>query len=145
MPVSRPLAKRFHEKYAIDLATGCWNWTACLTRDGYGSIAMGAPSRKTALAHRVSYELLIGPIPEGLVIDHLCRNRACVNPAHLEVVPFAVNVLRGEGACAQHARRSTCGYGHPYDATRRDGKRRCLRCAADASARYRARKHAADA
>lgn len=141
MPISRPLAERFHEKYVVDDETGCWVWAACLSKDGYGSIARGL-GQGTAQAHRVSYELLVGSIPSGLCIDHLCRNRACVNPLHLEVVTLATNVLRGEGVAASHAQKTTCKNGHAFDGTRRDGKRRCLRCLAESQRRYRARKRA---
>lgn len=63
----------------------CWTWIACLQRNGYGKVGyrLGDGKYRTWLAHRLSYELLVGPIPPGLVIDHLCRNRACINPDHM--------------------------------------------------------------
>jgi hypothetical protein len=83
-------------------------------------------------AHRWSYEALVGPIPPGLEIDHLCRVRNCVNPSHLEPVTKAVNILRGESMSARHARQTHCKSGHPFDAenTRMttDGQRRCRTC-----------------
>lgn len=76
----------------------CWEWVGS-RRAGYGRMAVGRPAglpRDTVItAHRIAYEMLIGPIPEGLVIDHLCRNKSCVNPAHLEAVSQRENVLRG--------------------------------------------------
>lgn len=89
----------------------CWEWTGWRI-NGYGRITIG--NRQGWLVHRAAYELLVGPIPDGLTIDHLCRNRACFNPAHLEPVEFTVNVLRGIGPAAQNARRTACRKGHIY-------------------------------
>lgn len=72
--------------------TGCWIWVGRLNRNGYGRICLGG---REPMAHRVSYELHVGPIPDGLVLDHLCRVRCCVNPFHLEPVTVQVNTLRG--------------------------------------------------
>ena len=93
---------------------GCWLWQGRLTRDGYG--ATGAAGR-SVLAHRLSYETFVGPIPEGLEIDHLCRVRACVNPAHLEPVTHAENVRRGEYPRETHrnGRKVACARGHALD------------------------------
>ena len=94
-------AERLLCKYRID-DNGCWSWLRPGHR-GYGGFSMHG--RKCA-AHRVVYEMMRGPIPAGLELDHLCRNRACVNPDHLEPVPGKVNVLRGNGMGARYARRS---------------------------------------
>jgi hypothetical protein len=72
--------------------------------------------RVVKFGHRVSYEAFKGPIPDGLTIDHLCRNRACVNPEHLEPVTMRVNCLRGESPAAVHARKTHCPKGHEYSA-----------------------------
>jgi hypothetical protein len=76
-------------------ADGCWQWTASVTSKGYGMVSVSGTSRR---AHRVAYELLIRRIPEGLQIDHLCRNTSCVNPAHMELVTAAENLRRANAA-----------------------------------------------
>lgn len=88
----------------------CWRWTGALQNAGYGQY--GKPA---VLAHRWSYELHVGPIPTDLVVDHLCRNRWCVNPEHLEVVTLAENIIRGESLPAKNKRKTHCPKGHPYD------------------------------
>lgn len=90
-------------------------------------------------AHRFAYEALVGPIPKGLEIDHLCFVRNCVNPGHMEPVTSAVNTLRSTGPTAANAAKDQCVNGHPFDFTRPDGERGCLRCAAEAQARWRER------
>jgi hypothetical protein len=72
-------------------------------------------NRVRLLAHRASYEAFIGPIPDGMTIDHLCRNRKCVNPSHLEAVPMRVNVLRGVGVTAKNAVKTHCVNGHEFN------------------------------
>lgn len=81
-------------------------------------------------AHRVAYEVVHGPISAGLVIDHLCRNRWCCNPDHLEPVTNSTNILRGTGASARNAAKTHCPAGHEYY-VRLDGKRRCSTCDRD--------------
>ncbi len=98
---------------------------------GYGSFR--GPGGKTTHAHRAAYELLIGPVPAGLHLDHLCRTPACVNPLHLEPVTNQVNTLRGEGAGAICFRRNACAAGHEFTVENtyytRDGRRRqCRAC-----------------
>lgn len=91
-------------------ASGCWRWTASKKMGGYGQYQLeGWPQ----LAHRVAYEYLVGPIPAGLTIDHLCRNRWCVNPEHLEPVTQRENNLRGGSLVALNARKTHCKRGHP--------------------------------
>ncbi len=105
----RTIVERFWEK--VDkLAIGCWLWTGN-TKHGYGYF-YGTAAQKNVRAHRFAYEQSIGPIPKGLTIDHLCRNRICVNPNHLEIVTNRVNVLRGVGETAINARKTICIHGH---------------------------------
>lgn len=108
----------------------CWEWTGACGPDGYGRFK--PPNSVPVLAHRYAYELLVGRIPDGLQIDHLCRVRACVNPDHLEPVTQRENILRGEAPTAVNARKSQCKNGHPYDLLntywRPDGGRDCRVC-----------------
>jgi hypothetical protein len=102
--------RRFLAKYEVDTETGCWNWTAGKNSWGYGTFWLNGRNER---AHRFSYEALIGTIPGGLHIDHLCRNRKCVNPAHMEPVTLQENTRRGESGWKQAA-KSHCPKGHPY-------------------------------
>ena len=91
---------------------GCWNWVAGKNTYGYGQTTFGG---KKALAHRRAYMELVGPIPRGLTLDHLCRNRGCVNPEHLEPVTQKENTLRGMSVAALNAAKTQCPSGHPYE------------------------------
>lgn len=116
----------------------CWLWTGTINVDGYGKVSFRLPCR---LAHRVVYERLVGPIQDGLQLDHLCRVRNCVNPNHLEPVTSRVNSLRGEGLAAQNVIKTHCPAGHLYDAANlspytRGGKARyCRTCNSERSRR----------
>lgn len=89
----------------------CWLWLSAFTKSGYGTIWWNGKSRR---AHRVIYELLVGPISEGMQLDHLCRNRSCVNPSHLEPVTNLENIRRGD-AGINSKRKTHCPNGHVYD------------------------------
>ena len=108
----------------------CWVWIAALDKHGYG--AFGPSGKRVVRAHRFAYALLVKPVPDELDLDHLCRNHACVNPAHLEPVPHRENCLRGTSPAAHHARKKTCPEGHDYDiiVVRENGRttRRCSIC-----------------
>jgi len=93
--------ERFWSK--VEKTVSCWLWTAS-TRRGYGQFVI---NNKPTPAHRFAYEQLVGDIPRGLQLDHLCRVRNCVNPEHLEPVTSRENILRGEGICAVAARNGT--------------------------------------
>jgi HNH endonuclease len=131
----RTLEERFAAKVRINEATGCWLWQASKDPRGYGQINVdGRPTK----AQRVAWELFVGPIPEGLHIDHLCRVPSCVNPAHLEPVTAAENTRRQLAAIGHpNSRKTHCPRGHPYNA-----RRGCTPCHTEASRRHRARQRA---
>ena len=119
---------------------GCWEWTGA--GGSYGSTRNGD---RTQVAHRAFYEEFVGPIPVGLTLDHLCRNRRCVRPGHLEPVTNKVNVLRGEGPTAVNARKTHCIHGHeftPENTYLYSTGRQCRACAIERSRRsYERRKN----
>lgn len=92
----------------------CFEWPYAKDRDGYAYARVG--SRASVRVHRFIYESVSGPIPVGLVLDHLCRNRGCVNPHHLEPVSHAANIQRGVGLAPLNAAKTHCKRGHPFDA-----------------------------
>jgi hypothetical protein len=105
----------------------CWIWTGGLYPNGYGQ--MKCAKGKVTSAHRVSYLLFKGSIPEDLQIDHLCRNRRCVNPKHLEVVDCRTNLLRGNTIIAANVAKTHCPHGHQYAEKRNSsGWRWCMEC-----------------
>lgn len=119
------------------MASDCWLWAGSKDSNGYGHLYIrGSGYGATpAQAHRVVYEALVGEIPAGMQLDHLCRVPACVNPEHLEPVTPKENVLRGVGISAQHARRTHCPKGHEFDQVNRNKEktvRRCGTCHRDA-------------
>ncbi|MGJ5849729.1 HNH endonuclease signature motif containing protein [Streptomyces stelliscabiei] len=138
-------AVRFWAKVNRSSADTCWEWTASLNvRDGYGQFKLAGRTRR---AHVVAYEFAVGAVREGLVLDHTCRNRRCVNPAHLEPVTQAENIRRGMTPTAIAVRTNRCGRGHEFTPentiTRRNGKRQCRACENAAQRRHHARKQAA--
>ena len=109
----------------------CWIWSGAKA-DGYGAISIKGKNEK---AHRISYFLKHGGLNKNLELDHLCRNRGCVNPDHLEEVTHKENMLRGIGWTAVNARKTHCPRGHPYDRIDGDGRRRCVVCSRIQSAK----------
>lgn len=105
------MIERILKHVSVSASTGCWNWTACKDRDGYGKITVDRSGKR---AQRVSYEAFRGPIPSGLFTDHLCRNRACVNPWHLEPVTHTINQRRGNTISSQYFGKTHCKRGHEF-------------------------------
>jgi len=130
------LTNRFWAK--VTQGDGCWTWTATVNSRGYGQWAVNGVSKS---AHRLTYEAIVGPIPDGLTIDHLCRNKRCVNPAHMEPVTAAENNRRKPSSTKTH-----CVRGHELsgDNLRINGlgRRSCRTCARAAAAAQRERRRA---
>jgi len=124
------IKKRFWDK--VQKTEQCWIWIGALDAGGYGAVTI---DNRRLRAHRVSFEWEQGTIHDGLVVDHLCRNRACVNPTHMEVVTPKINTARGYSPPAINAYRTECAIGHPFDLfntyIRTNGKRECRTCKKD--------------
>ncbi len=114
----------------VSLGDGCWEWQGA-KHQGYGVVAVSRIRKRRV--HRLIYEMVYGPIPTGLQIDHLCRNRSYVRPDHLQVVTSKENTLRGHGPSALNASKSRCHVGHPFDRLHtyidKFGKKHCRACA----------------
>ena len=123
------------------LQNGCWSWRGRRTILGYGVFYL--PVRHNVYAHRIAYRMLVGPIPVGLEIDHLCRLTSCVNPSHLEAVTHGENLRRAGVYGLWQRRRTHCPQGHPYSAgnlySQPDGRRTCRICNKAKAERYRER------
>lgn len=123
---------RFWSKVAQLPGEACWEWRGSIDHGGYGQYRH---NERTTSAHRYAYENRVGPIPAGMTIDHLCRNRACVRPDHLEAVTQRTNLLRGQTKAAENARKTTCPQGHDYTPentyTPPSGGRQCKQCRSD--------------
>ncbi|MDX2528009.1 HNH endonuclease signature motif containing protein [Streptomyces europaeiscabiei] len=166
MPAPGDPARLFWAK--VDKTGSCWIWTAFTDAGGYGSFHSRGRKGRTYRAHRYAYELLVGPIPAGLYLDHLCHNedptcpggdnclhRRCVNPAHLEPVTPRENSLRGVASAALNARKTHCNNGHeftpentyaiPPSKSQKHGARACRTCRRHAQARLVLKRKAAQA
>lgn len=134
-----PTIERFNAR-TRPMANGCIEWIGYLDRDGYGQLSLPGRRGKTVRAHRWAYEYFVAPIPAGLVIDHLCRNRRCVNPAHMEAVRPEENTRRGNAPTTLNARKTHCVRGHSltgYNVLPVKGGRACRTCRVEATRRWR--------
>lgn len=139
------LPRRFWEKVHVNPFNGCWRWAASLNNGGYGQISLDG---RPYLAHRMAYEALHGLLDAGVVLDHRCCLRECVNPAHLEPMSSGENSRRGLAGKRNNASKTTCPKGHPYEGenlivvqfTKPDGRlyrgRQCRACQTEAHRRY---------
>ena len=122
------------------MTNSCWNWLGAINPKGYGEYYN---DKKVVKAHRYSYELFEGKIPNGLQIDHLCRNRKCVNPNHLQIVTNKENVLRGNGISAKNSKKTHCPKGHeltPENTYCYRNTRSCKKCRCEIGKKSRLKK-----
>ncbi len=125
----------------VQFSEDCWEWLGYKTPDGYGQLTV---NKTNAMAHRIALFVAGIAIPAGEHVDHLCRNRSCVNPDHLEPVTRRENILRGIGITAKNHKKTECLRGHPLSGAnlyvRPEGQRQCVECQRRRGREYRARK-----
>jgi len=137
--------ERFWSKVQPPESSGCWNWLSTVADNGYGRFSLGqgrkSNQNRSLLAHRLAYKMVVGDIPKNRQIDHLCRNRKCVNPYHMEIVTRKENILRGFSPAAINSRKTECQRGHVFTSTVRriNGStfRRCKTCHAANARKYK--------
>jgi hypothetical protein len=148
MAKRRSLSERLASKL-VENDHGCLVFMGCRNSEGYGRITEGGHAGRIVYAHRVAWELVHGPIPEGLLVLHTCDNPPCCNPAHLRVGTHLENIQemydrkRDNGVTARNRGKTHCPNGHPYDMVinrKRGPERKCRVCKNEAAREYRRRK-----
>lgn len=146
-PLSESQIERFWDKVDVpEQISCCWEWTRSKVPAGYGHVNI---NYQTLYAHRIAYELLIGPIPGNQWIDHLCKNKSCCNPDHLQLTTPRENILRSNNMAARHARLTHCVNGHElndentYASQRAKGSRMCITCTRAHAKSYQLKRKAA--
>lgn len=130
VPLRASDVTRFWRKVTVGDTDDCWLWKGVPSTKWYGGFGLAG---KVIQAHRLAYQMLVGPIPKGQCIDHLCQEKHCVNPKHMELVTRAENVMRGDSVPAKNGRKTHCNRGHPlsgdnlYSAPS-NNKRYCRKC-----------------
>lgn len=144
MAKARGYEANLRNRFAEGAATECWEWQGHNPERGYPVFVFKQEGQCFSKgAHRAVYELLVGPIPEGLVLDHLCKNTVCVNPGHLEPVTQAENLHRSDNYVGLNSRKTHCVRGHEftpqntYHPPKRPSRRYCKACAVDRSAQMK--------
>lgn len=129
LPDPKTTEERFWDRVSRADDESCWEWIGARDERGYGRLGHGGRGTGFSYAHRLSYEINVGPIPTGLTIDHLCRNTSCVNPRHLEPVSLEENIRRAKRY------RTHCIHGHEFTPEntywRKEGRRQCIQCQHD--------------
>ena len=149
---ARKTIQNFIAKVSVS-PSGCWDWNGARIASGYGKFSIrrrtSTGKRTPSFAHRVSHMIFVGPIPEGLTIDHLCKNKGCVNPAHLEAVTHLVNLTRSSNRVGQWSYTTHCNHGHertPENTyTSPAGHKNCRECMRESDRKKSARRKAARA
>lgn len=115
MPPYKPSTERLLRAIVVNPTTGCWLYSGSIARDGYGKMNGGLEDPSETLAHRISFKVFVGPIPDGCEIDHKCKTRGCVRPEHLQAIPHSLNVGLGDYITNHHNRVKThCKRGHEF-------------------------------
>jgi hypothetical protein len=141
--IGTPIRVRL-ERY-FERTDGCWEWTGYKNSVGYGMIGSGGNKSRPLMAHRVAYEIYVGPVPAGMELHHVCQNKGCVNPEHLTPITRAEHSLQPGHVQYEREAKTHCPQGHPWAEYRVEwkGGRRCSECSRISARRYHARKREA--
>lgn len=141
-------AELFWPNVNVGWTDDCWEWRLSRLPNGYGQFSSGRNRNMSTLAHRVAYEMLVGSVPDGMQVDHLCHNKMCCNPQHLEAVTAQINTQRAhdDGLIKNYRNgnsdKTQCKNGHPFDLVTPSGRRLCRTCRNNYARDYQRRKRA---